>query len=317
MRIRKPDYYLGVKGASFAEQIGQIINESEKVLRSQKPDRLLLLGDTNSALSAIVAKRMGIPVYHMEAGNRCYDDRVPEEVNRRIIDHSSDILMPYTERSRQNLIREGIEGKRIYVTGNPINEVINHYHHDVQQSEILSDLNIESGRYFLVTMHRAENVDVSTRLQSLVDTLEKLQQQYSIPIIVSTHPHTRNRLESGGIKPVSELIRFMPPFGFFDFIKLERNAMCVISDSGTVQEECALFRVPNITIRDVTERPETIECGSNLVCGVDVDHILKCVQVVLQRNSEWRIPGEYLAENVSDVVTKILFSFGQDLVRRT
>lgn len=274
LNVRKPDYYMGVRGTSFAEQIGMIIVESEKILREEKPDRLLLLGDTNSALSAIVAKRMGIPVYHMEAGNRCYDDRVPEEVNRRIIDHSSDVLMPYTERSRQNLIREGIEGERIYVTGNPINEVIKHYDADIQKSPILFELDVEAGKYFLVTMHRAENVDVPERLCSLIKALEQLQKQYNVPIIVSAHPHTRIRMEAHGIKPENKLIRFMQPFGFFDFIKLERSAMCVISDSGTVQEECALFGVPNVTIRDVTERPETIECGSNILSGVDMQHIL-------------------------------------------
>lgn len=317
LKIRKPDYYLGIKGASFAEQIGLIISESEKILRTERPDRLLLLGDTNSALSAIVAKRMGIPVYHMEAGNRCYDDRVPEEVNRRIIDHSSDVLMPYTERSRQNLIREGIEGQRIFVTGNPINEVIRHYDEEIQQSGILTDLGIETGQYFLITMHRAENVDVPARLQSLVKTLELLQQRYSIPIIVSTHPHTRIRMVGCGIEPNSQLVRFMPPFGFFDFIKLEREAMCVISDSGTVQEECAIFNVPNVTIRDVTERPETIECGSNLTAGAVADHILECVNIVLKRKPDWNIPVEYLAKRVSDTVVNILFSYRLDIPGQT
>jgi UDP-N-acetylglucosamine 2-epimerase (non-hydrolysing) len=309
LKVRKPDYYMGVRGTSFAEQIGMIIAESEKILREEKPDRLLLLGDTNSALAAIVAKRMGIPVYHMEAGNRCYDDRVPEEVNRRIIDHSSDVLMPYTERSRQNLIREGIEGRRIYVTGNPINEVIRHYDSDIRNSQVLSNLGVEANKYFLVTMHRAENVDISERLHSLTKALEQLQKLYSVPIIVSTHPRTRIRMEAHGIATDNSLVRFMQPFGFFDFINLERNAKCVISDSGTVQEECALFGVPNVTIRDVTERPETIECGSNILSGADATSVLRCVKIVLERTPNWQAPPEYLVENVSDVVINILSSY--------
>ena len=191
LRVRQPDHFLGVRGLTFGEQIGKIIAASERVMLNEKPDKLLILGDTNSALSALVAKRLGIPVYHMEAGNRCYDDRVPEEVNRRIVDHSSDILLPYTERSRMNLLREGIEGRRIYVTGNPILEVINHYEAEIQGSDVLTRLQIKSGGYFLVTMHRAENVDVESRLRSLIEALENLQREYELPIICSTHPRTR------------------------------------------------------------------------------------------------------------------------------
>lgn len=309
LRIRRPDYYMGIRANSTGEQIALILSESEKVLEREKPDRLLLLGDTNSALSAIVAKRMNIPVYHMEAGNRCYDDRVPEEVNRRIIDHCSDVLMPYTERSRQNLIREGIEGERIYVIGNPINEVITYYDAEIQKSQIMSDIGVEPGKYFLVTMHRAENVDIPDRLLNLTKALDQLQKEYSVPVIVSTHPHTRIRMEMSGIKSDNGLVRFMRPFGFFEFIKLERHAMCVISDSGTVQEECALFGVPNVTIRDVTERPETLECGSNILTGADVNHILRCVKMVIERIPSWRPPKEYLVENVSDIAINVLFSY--------
>jgi UDP-N-acetylglucosamine 2-epimerase (non-hydrolysing) len=307
--VRKPDYYMGVRGASFGVQIGLIISESEKILQAEKPDRLLLLGDTNSALSAIVAKRMGIPVYHMEAGNRCYDDRVPEEVNRRIIDHSSDVLMPYTERSRQNLLREGIAGERVYVTGNPINEVIQYYAPQIEESKALGELAVEQSKYFLVTMHRAENVDVPARLRELTQALDQLQKQYKVPVIVSTHPHTRIRMEGYGVSSENQHIRFMQPFGFFDFITLERNAMCVISDSGTVQEECAIFRVPNVTIRDVTERPETIECGSNILSGAEAQRISQCVSLVLSRIPDWDVPREYLAKNVSTTVTNIVLGF--------
>jgi UDP-N-acetylglucosamine 2-epimerase (non-hydrolysing) len=307
--VRTPDHYMGVKGASFGDQIGQIIIESEKIMQVEKPDRILILGDTNSALSAIVAKRMGIPVFHMEAGNRCYDDRVPEEVNRRIIDHSSDILMPYTERSRQNLLREGIAGERIYVTGNPINEVIRHYDEQICASKIVSELELAKDNYFLVTMHRAENVDYPVRLQQLTTALENIHDHYKVPVIVSTHPRTRNRMKDMGLSAGERDVRFLDPFGFFDFITLERNALCVISDSGTVQEECAIFNVPNVTIRDVTERPETIECGSNMLSGADADMVMQCVRTVLSQKQPWHPPQEYTEENVSSKVIKIVLGF--------
>lgn len=305
--VRRPDHYLGVRGATFGEQIGMIISESERIMQRERPDRLLILGDTNSGLSAIVAKRLGIPVYHMEAGNRCYDDRVPEEVNRRIIDHSSDILMPYTERSRANLLREGIEGERIYVIGNPIYEVIRHYDPLINRSDVLSTLGLEAGKYFLVTMHRAENVDVERRLRSLVKAIESLQREYGMPVICSTHPRTQNYLERYGVE--SEQIRFLQPFGLFDFIQLERNAYCVLSDSGTVQEECSIFGVANVTIRDVTERPETIECGSNMLSGAEPETVLRCVRAVLDQKPHWSAPPEYLVENVTQTVTKILLGY--------
>ena len=307
--VRKPNHFLGVRADTFGRQIGSIMEAGERVLVSEKPDRLLLLGDTNSALSTIVAKRLGIPVFHMEAGNRCYDDRVPEEVNRRIIDHSSDILMPYTERSRKNLLHEGIPGERIYVTGNPIYEVINHHEEQIGASHVLKDLGLEKGGYFLVTMHRAENVDVEMRLKGLTDALDRLQRGYGLPVIVSTHPHTKARMATFGIDARNESIRFLPPFGFFDFITLERNARCVLSDSGTVQEECAIFRVPNVTLRDTTERPETIECGSNILSGAEADTIVRCVKTVLARGTEWNPPPEYLVKNVSETVVRIVLGF--------
>jgi UDP-N-acetylglucosamine 2-epimerase (non-hydrolysing) len=309
LSVRKPDHYLGVRGATFGEQIGKIIEASERVLLDERPDKLLLLGDTNSALSAVVAKRMGIPVYHMEAGNRCYDDRVPEEVNRRIIDHSSDILMPYTERSRANLLREGFAGQRVYVTGNPIYEVIRHFEPQVQQSEILSRMGLEAGKYFLVTMHREENVDVEERLRALFDALDALQRKFDLPVICSLHPRTRNRMERFGADAANSRIKFSEPFGFFDFIALEQNAFCVLSDSGTVQEECCIFRVANVTIRDVTERPETIECGSNILSGARPEDILRCVRTVLDQKRDWRVPPEYMVDDVSSIVTRILLGY--------
>ncbi len=308
--VRKPDHYLNARGETLGDQVGQIISLSARVMTEAKPDRLLLLGDTNSALASIVAKRLGISVYHMEAGNRCFDDRVPEEINRRVIDHSSTVLMPYTERSRMNLLREGIAGNRIFVTGNPIYEVINHYQEQIGQSAIHDQLGLERGKYFLVTMHREENVDVDERLRSLVAALEQLHAKFGLPIICSTHPRTRIRIERSGLKlPDSSRIRFLEPFGFFDFIALEKNAFCVLSDSGTVQEECCIFGVANVTLRDVTERPETVECGSNILSGADPRDILRCVGTALERVGAWSAPPEYLVKNVSDTVTRIILGY--------
>jgi len=306
--VRKPDYFLDAKG-TFGEQISSILVKIEKVLQDEKPDIFLVLGDTNSSMAAIMAKRMGIPVYHMEAGNRCYDDRVPEEVNRRIIDHSSDILLPYTERSRANLLREGIRGERIYVTGNPIYEVIQHYDTQIRRSSVIEELKLDAQRYFLVTVHREENVDIKERLIGVVTALEKLQEEYNVPIIASTHPRTKKRMEEFGISADNKKINFLPPFGFFEFITLERNALCVLSDSGTVQEECAIFNVPTITIRDVTERPETIECGSNMLSGTKTETVVQCVQTVLALEKKWTTPEEYLVNNVSELVVKILLGY--------
>jgi UDP-N-acetylglucosamine 2-epimerase (non-hydrolysing) len=306
--IRSPDFRLEIAGG-FGEQMGGLLGKMEQILRKEKPDKFLVLGDTNSALSAVVAKRLGIPVYHMEAGNRCYDDRVPEEVNRRIIDHSSDVLLPYTQRSRQNLLAEGIPGRRIYVTGNPILEVIRHYQPQIDATRIFQDLKIEPGKYFLVTLHRAENVDDPARLGKFAEAFNRLQSAYHLPVIVSTHPHTRLRLQDFGISVKNPEIRLLEPFGFFDFAALEQKARCVLSDSGTVQEECCIFKVPTVTLRDVTERPETLECGSNILSGADPERILDCARIVLARPPEWNPPAEYLAENVSQTVVKILAGF--------
>jgi UDP-N-acetylglucosamine 2-epimerase (non-hydrolysing) len=306
--VREPDDFLGARGM-FGEQVAAIFSGCEKIMLREKPDKLLVLGDTNSALAAFIAKRMGIPVYHMEAGNRCYDDRVPEEVNRRVIDHSSDVLMPYTERSRQNLLREGIEGERIYVTGNPIYEVIQHYLPQIEQSKIIDGLSITEGKYFLITLHRSENVDSEFRLRQFAQAFDLLQKKYSLPVIVSTHPRTRNKMESFGINLKNPGILFLEPFGFFDFITLEQKALCVLSDSGTVQEECAIFKVPTVTLRDVTERPETLECGSNILTGADPSDILRCVDLVLSTPPDWNPPAEYLVKNVSQTVIKMLTGF--------
>ncbi len=309
--VRPPDEEMGIRGGSFAEQIGQIIAGSERLFQKHRPDRLLILGDTNSGLSSIVARRLGIPVYHMEAGNRCYDDRVPEEINRRVIDHSSTVLMPYTERSRDNLIREGIPGERIYVTGNPIKEVMDRHKSSIAQSEALAQLGLEPGKYFLVTLHRAENVDIETRLRGFVKALTELADQYAMPVICSFHPRTRSQVERFGISLDNTHLRFLEPFGFFDFLALEKSAYCILSDSGTVQEEASILRVPNVTIRDVTERPETLECGSNILSGSDPFDILRAVRIALSSEGLWNPPPEYLAPNVADTVARIVLGYRQ------
>ena len=279
--LRQPDYMFDCKSESTMEQIGKILLECEKVFEKEKPDRILILGDTNSALSSIVAKRMAIPVYHMEAGNRCYDDRVPEEVNRRIVDHCSDILMPYTERSRANLLREGLPGHRIFVTGNPIFQVLEYYFPEIDKSNILEELSLEPQKFFLVTLHRAENVDMSERLYNFIDGFYRLYNEYGYPVICSLHPRTRSQLEKQNKIIEKEGIRTIEPLGLFDFVNLEKNAFCVLSDSGTVQEECCIFNIPNVTLRDVTERPETIEAGSNIITGCKPDAVLRSVKTVM------------------------------------
>jgi len=309
LKIRRPDHYLGIKGETFGQQAGRMLEKVDEVLAKEKPDRLLVLGDTNSGLSAVLAKRRGIPVFHMEAGNRCYDDRVPEEVNRRIIDHSSDILMPYTERSRQNLLREGIEGQRIFVTGNPILEVIHHYEPEIAKSQVHKKLGLKKKKYFLVTLHRAENVDLKPRLKNLLAALDQIQKEYKLPLFLSLHPHTRQKISQFAIRLSNPDVRLIDPPGFFSFIALERHAFCVLSDSGTVQEECCIFKVPNVTLRDVTERPETIECGSNILSGADPEAVLSCVQTVLSSPPDWIPPQEYLGKNISEIVLKIILGY--------
>jgi len=306
--VRTPDHYLGARG-SFGNQVGKILSGCDEVLDREKPDGVLILGDTNSALSALVAKRSGIPVFHMEAGNRCYDDRVPEEVNRRVIDHASDVLMPYTERSRMNLLREGISNWSIFVIGNPIFQVLERYAEQISASSVHSDLELEPDNYFLVTMHRAENVDLESRLKRLTHSLDCVHEKYGLPVIVSTHPRTRQKMEAYGMDAAHSGVSFLEPFGLFDFVALEKNARCVLSDSGTVQEECCIFGVPNVTLRDVTERPETVECGSNILSGVEPDSVLRAVDVALGSKGRWTPPAEYLKDDVASTVAKIILGY--------
>lgn len=314
LQLRRPDFYLDVKARTFGEQIGKILIESEKIIGRVRPDRILVLGDTNSGLASIIANRRGIPVFHMEAGNRCFDDRVPEEVNRRIIDHSSTILLPYTHNSKENLLREGIEINRIFVIGNPIYEVIDRFREKINESNIHKRLKIESKKYFLITMHRQENVDIKERLLNILTALDKIQKKYKVPVICSLHPRTNNRMKTFGISLRNKNIHFLTPLGFFDFIALEQQSLCVITDSGTVQEECCIFRIPNITIRDVTERSETIEAGSNIITGNKVNDILNCVEIALSETMDWTIPKEYRIKNVSSTVLKIIIGFSRNAV---
>lgn len=308
LEVRTPDIHLGIVSKTFGEQIGQILSKVDGVLDSHKPDRVLILGDTNSALSAIAAARRHIPVFHMEAGNRCYDDRVPEEVNRRVIDHASTVLLPYTERSKENLVREGIERERIFVTGNPIKEVLDSFSSQIDASDILERVDVKPFEYFLATVHRAENVDLPKRLFKIFDGLAAVAEKFDRPVLVSVHPRTAEKLDEQGLKPDETKVRLLDALGFFDFVRLEKNALAVLTDSGTVQEECAIFGIPNVTLRDVTERPETIECGSNILCGADTETLLKAVEIAVAQPAAWKAPSEYLAENVSQVVSKILLS---------
>lgn len=307
--VRDPDVHLGVRADSFGSQIGQILQAAEDVFALHQPDRLLLLGDTNSALVSIVAKRMGIPVYHMEAGNRCFDDRVPEEVNRRVIDHSSTVLMPYTERSKANLVREGIAENRIFVTGNPIAQVLDHYSTLIEARPILRKLDLVAGEYFLVTAHRAENVDVPERLGNLLEALQLIRRDTGLPVVVSVHPRTRSMAQRHGHDLRDTGITYLEPLGFLDFVRLEKSAACVLTDSGTVQEETCILRVPNVTIRDVTERPETIEVGSGIISGTSPEWIAAAASVAMSLPQTWQPPAEYLAPAVAEATVRILLGY--------
>jgi UDP-N-acetylglucosamine 2-epimerase (non-hydrolysing) len=325
--LRQPDYYFRARVDTLAMQVGHIFAEAESLLERLRPERLLVLGDTNSALSAFIAKRMGIPVYHMEAGNRCYDDRVPEEVNRRVIDHCSDVLMPYTERSRVNLLDEGIHGTRILVTGNPINEVLVAYKDATVASRVQTELGVERGRYVLATFHRAENVDVPDRLDRILAGLTRAAAALEMPVVCSLHPRTKARLQQrygaslvSGVHPLRQGatveragVSLIDPLGFFDFVALERDAYAVVTDSGTVQEECCIMGAPAITIRDTTERPETVECGSNILAGVDPDLLVMLLTTRCAARGWWTVPSEYRAPSVAATVVNIVLGYNAQL----
>ncbi|MCL2605878.1 MAG: UDP-N-acetylglucosamine 2-epimerase (non-hydrolyzing) [Coriobacteriia bacterium] len=307
LELRAPDVYMGIRAESTGAQIAQILEQSEALFVQERPDKLLILGDTNTGLAALIAKRMNIPVYHMEAGNRCYDDTVPEEVNRRIIDHCSDILLPYTHSSADNLRREGIASDRILVTGNPIKEVIDYYAPQISAANPFEKYDVEPDQYILVTAHRAETVDVRERLMLLMETLQAASKKYNMPVLVSLHPRTQDKLKSAGLSTEAfTALRLVPPMGFFDFVRLQQEAFCVLSDSGTVQEECCIMGVSSVILRNVTERPETLECGSSVLGGVQTQRILPLIDQALEHRGTWTVPEEYLRNNVAETVVDIL-----------
>ncbi|MBN1824295.1 MAG: UDP-N-acetylglucosamine 2-epimerase (non-hydrolyzing) [Endomicrobiales bacterium] len=305
--IRKPDYFLGVKSALFGEVIGKIIIEAEKILRSEKPDAVLILGDTNSALSAVIAKRLKIPIYHMEAGNRCFDFNVPEEINRRIVDHISDFNLVYTENARRNLLREGLHPRKIYLTGSPMKEVLTHFRDKIERSDILKKQGLREGKYFVLSTHREENVDYPANLEKIMKAVNRIAAKYKLPIIVSTHPRTKKRLSQLKSVRINKNVIFAKPFGFFDYVKLQKSSLCVLSDSGTISEESSILSFPAITIRNAMERPEAMDAGSIILTGLDTDTILRSVELsVTERGGKKPIPTEYEIENTSDRVVKLI-----------
>lgn len=311
--VRRPDHFLGTGGGSLGETLGKILTESEKVLRQEKPDAVLVLGDTNSAIAAIMARRLKVPVYHMEAGNRSFDRNVPEETNRKIVDHISDFNLVYTEHARRHLIAEGIQHRRIYLTGSPMREVLDHYRPRIEASEVLQRLGLSARDYFIVSLHREENVDNSRRLEALVNALNRLAERHDMPVIVSTHPRTRKRLDALGSEAIHSRIQYMKPFGFHDYNHLQMQAFCAISDSGTIAEEASILGFPAITPRDAIERPEGLDTGCLIITGLDTDTILAGVEAVTtmfaQRQTSGRphpVPADYQITNTSERVVSLI-----------
>jgi UDP-N-acetylglucosamine 2-epimerase (non-hydrolysing) len=303
LSIRKPDYYFDNSGHSFGKFLSMAILEFEKIILKENPDKILILGDTNSGLLSIVAEKYKIPVYHMEAGNRSYDDRLPEETNRKIIDNVSKYNLPYTENSKQNLLSEGFHKNYVFKTGNPIYEVLNYYKSNINNSNILNKLNVKENKFVLVTAHRTENVDNYESLSNITKAINEISKQFKI--IFSLHPRTKSKFDKFGIV-MNKNVMLSEPFGFFDFVKLEKTSKCVISDSGTCQEECCIFNVPVITIRETTERQETIECGSTILSGTKYNDIIEAFNITIKRKNRWVAPSDYLAKNVSDIVINLL-----------
>jgi len=303
LSIRKPDYCFENHGYSLTEFLSNAMIEFEKILLKEKPDKILILGDTNSGLLSLIAKKMNIPVYHMESGNRCLDQRVPEETNRKIIDHLSTVNMPYTENSKQNLLSEGFHKNIVFKTGNPIYEVLKFYESSINNSNILNKLCLKEKEFVLVTSHRTENVDNIESLSNITQAINKIAEQFKV--VFSLHPRTKDKLLKFNLK-FSDNIIFSEPFGFFDFVKLEQQAKMVISDSGTCQEECCILGVPSVTIRETTERQETIECGSTILSGTEYNAIINAFDITLKVNNKWIVPEDYLTNNVSDIVINIL-----------
>lgn len=305
--IRKPDHFMNVTTSSLGATLGEILSKSESVLLAEKPDALLVLGDTNSALSSIIARRLHIPIYHMEAGNRSFDANVPEEVNRRIVDHTADFNLVYTQRAREHLIAEGLPHRKIYLTGSPMYEVLTHYSDAIAASGILGELNLSTHEYLLASLHREENVDYRGNLTSLVATLQSLHEAYDLPIVVSTHPRTQKRLKEFGFDPDSiPGCRFFKPFGFCDYNALQKNALCVISDSGTIAEEASILEFPAVTIRNSMERPEAMDSGHIMICGLSSEDVLAAVDTQINADRAVPPPPEYQVANTSERVVKLI-----------
>jgi UDP-N-acetylglucosamine 2-epimerase (non-hydrolysing) len=318
--IRRPSYFLDVAGEAVAQTIGNVIAKSDEVMAKEQPDALLLLGDTNSCLSAISAKRRKIPVFHMEAGNRCFDQRVPEEINRKIVDHISDINMTHTEHARRYLLAEGIRPETVIKTGSPMKEVLVYYRPQIDASDVLDRLHLESKEYFIVSAHREENIDNEVNFANLLGSLSGIAEKHDKPVIVSTHPRTRKKLESLGASRLDERIRFLKPLGFFDYVKLQMNAFCVVSDSGTITEESSILSFPAVTIRQTHERPEGMDEGTLIMCGLRADRVIESIDIVTAQCSggdrNFRLIQDYDTENVSKKVLRIIMSY-TDYINRT
>lgn len=318
--IRQPNFFLGAVGANAAKTIAKVIEKSDAIMEAEQPDAVLLYGDTNSCLAVIAAKRRKIPVFHMEAGNRCFDQRVPEELNRTVLDHLSDINMVLTEHARRYLIAEGIRPETIIKTGSHMHEVLDRYMIKIQQSKILDELGLTTNNYFVVSAHREENIDNAKNMLSLIDSLNALGETYDCPIVVSTHPRTKKRLESMGLNALNEHVRFLKPFGFSDYIRLQMQALCVISDSGTIMEESSLLNLPAVMIRDTHERPEGMDVGTLIMSGLSKDRVLEAVRVVVsQRGDDPSLISEvedYRGGFVSKQILRVVLSY-IDYINRT
>jgi UDP-N-acetylglucosamine 2-epimerase len=311
--VRRPDYFLGSGGGSLGETLGKILSESERVIASEAPDAVVVLGDTNSAISAIMARRMKVPVYHMEAGNRSFDRNVPEETNRKLVDHIADFNLVYTEHARRHLLSEGIQHRRIYLTGSPMREVLEHYRPLIEQSDVLDRMQLKRRSYFIVSLHREENVDSSARLLRLADTLDAMAEAYAMPVIVSTHPRTRKRLDALSERSSHPLVQYLKPFGFHDYNQLQMNAYCAISDSGTIAEEASILGFPAITPRDAIERPEGLDTGCIIMTGLHRETILDAVSAVTAMFAEREasgiahpVPENYCISNTSERVVSLI-----------
>ena len=316
--IRKPDYFLEAAGETAAATIGNIIIKLDEVLEKENPDALLVLGDTNSCLSVIPAKRRKIVVFHMEAGNRCYDQRVPEETNRKIVDHTSDINMPYSSIAREYLLAEGFPAEQVIKTGSPMFEVLDYYKEKIEKSDVLTRLNLRKNEYFVVSAHREENVDEEKRLNKISDILNLICEKYGYPVILSTHPRTRKRLDSFAVE-LNENVRALKPLGFIDYVNLQQNAFCVISDSGTITEESSILNFPALNLRESHERPEGVEEGTVIMTGLSSDRIFESIPVVTSQirgqNRSIDIVADYNVSNVSEKVLRIILSY-TDYIRR-